>query len=195
MDKFQNVDEVFFPDEFKLEFDAHYRHYERYLDAIDLNGKLGQDEAWLDASCGSGYGTNLLSQFCSTVYGYDISIYNTDYAKFKYKNLEFIESLQMSFDCIFSIETIEHMSRSKAKLFIRYLYDHLVDGGSLIVSTPIQQSTNDKPVNPHHVIEYSSGDLKELVSEQGFVFDKLRICNVVMTDNERKSQGLFKFRR
>ena len=118
------ADENFFPKKFDVGFDSFLRHFERYYECIKILGRVGSNELWLDCACGSGYGTNLLSNFVQHAIGYDINKDAIEYAKKTYKTPDctFIDDLSVisdqQFDAILSIETIEHMPFNKGIEFL-----------------------------------------------------------------------------
>lgn len=93
------------------------RSIERYKRAIELCQQKGG--LWLDAACGSGYGTELISRVADYVIGIDIDDTTIKYAQKHYGssniqfrvgdvlNLEF--DVECMFDAIISVETIEHV--------------------------------------------------------------------------------------
>lgn len=117
------------------------KHIERYNIAFDYakNGKI------LDASCGCGYGSLILSKKeDSTVIGIDNSKEAIEYAKEWYAkdNITFkifdmnsdIYSLG-KFDTIVSLETIEHIKTSIPNTLKKF-HNSLNKGGILIISHP-----------------------------------------------------------
>lgn len=189
-------DERFYPGDFALPFDSHVRHYERYFMALKLLGRLGKGEVWLDAACGSGYGTNFLSNFATRMVGYDISEEAVSYAKeHSVENCEFCDFLlqgKIRFDAVFSIETIEHVGRGEAGEFLEFLAREMQNEGLLLLSTPIVEISNPNPVNLYHQYEYCLEELDSLLSVSGFTVIEKVLQKRSFTDGETKEQGLFK---
>jgi 2-polyprenyl-3-methyl-5-hydroxy-6-metoxy-1,4-benzoquinol methylase len=191
------AEENFFPKELRLDFTVHLRHFDRYFQSLKILDKVGKDEIWIDCASGSGYGTNILSNFTKQIYGYDISKdvvkyanenYSSDNCKFVYELNDITENVNV----VFSVETIEHMDREGAVIFLNILYDKLVDNGVLVITTPIVLETNNNPVNKFHHIEYSDNDFRALLNECNFTIDDTEFIETTFTDGETKQQGYYK---
>lgn len=124
----------------------------------------------LDIACGAGYGTAELAPVAKEVIGGDIDDGAIAYARANYKadNLEFkkldaqdISLPDKQFDTVVSFETIEHLPDIEA--YLRQISRVLVNDGYFIVSTPRVKRTTRRPNNPHHMIEFSEGDFKNLL--------------------------------
>ena len=124
----------------------------------------------LDAACGVGYGTALLADTAREVVGVDVSEDAIAYARSRYArpNVEFrVEDLlapeldDRSFDVVCSFETIEHLPDRET--YLGHVARVLRDDGVYIVSTPRADETTEAPDNPHHFVEYSSGDFERLL--------------------------------
>lgn len=136
-------------------------HMHRYMALADIvNGKVV-----LDAACGEGYGTSILSDTAKQVYGIDISEESIEYAKSKYKrdNIKYsqcsIEKLDFEdefFDVIVSYETIEHVGEDIQENFLKEAKRVLKKDGILIISTPDKQIYSDVPnyKNEYHIREF-----------------------------------------
>ena len=193
-------DERFEPMAFNIPFKSFLRHFERYFKCVELLGKVGKNEKWLDCACGTGYGTNLLTNFASNVVGYDINKEAVEYANKSYKtqncsftyNLNFYEEC---FDTIISVETVEHMPIEDAKGFLNTLKKSLKQEGSMIITTPIVKNTNNNPTNKFHFVEYSDDDFRQLLSEQGFEVLESNFIKTTFTDGETKDQGYYKCKK
>ncbi|MCF6318850.1 MAG: class I SAM-dependent methyltransferase [Proteobacteria bacterium] len=147
-----------------------YEHYHRYAFAKNLV----KEKNILDAACGEGYGSNLLSEYAVEVTGLDIDNSSIEHAKKKYKrnNLTFVEGScsqlpfeDDSFDVVVSFETLEHLSEQKQMLkeFKRVLNKD----GILIISTPDKKHYSDATgfVNEYHVKELYKQEFKSLLDE------------------------------
>ena len=190
--------ERFNPRVFEIGFEPFMRHFERYFQAVQLLGKTGAKEVWLDYACGSGYGTALLTNFASQVWGFDINKEAVEYARKFYKNTScgFTSDPEIlsvkKFDVIFSIETIEHMPMRYARIFLKRCKELLIDDGTLIITTPIVEETNLNPSNEFHFFECSLEEFLSLLFDSGFnVVDKV-LKTTTFTDGETKEQGYFK---
>lgn len=191
------ADERFYPKKLNISYSSHKRHFERYFKILQFCKNLGKEEIWLDSACGSGFGTNLLSNFASNVYGYDISEEAVFYAEENYssKNCFFTSKKEIlqekKFDKIFSVETIEHMPKAEAKNFLSFLLELLKKDGNLLITTPIVTQTNLNPKNKFHCIEYSDLDFSNLLQDSGYRIIRKRFIKTIFTDGERKLQGYY----
>lgn len=190
--------ERFNPRAFEIEFSPFMRHFERYFESVRLLGKTGSRESWLDCACGAGYGSSFLTNFASSVWGYDRDKEAISHANCFYKNrfcnfTSDIEDLNgKKFNTIFSIETIEHMPLDEATIFLNQCNNLLLDDGTLIITTPIVEKTNLNPTNEFHFFECSLEDFEELLRNSKFkVVDKI-LKTTTFTDGETKDQGYFK---
>ncbi len=147
-----------------------YEHYHRYAFAKNLV----KDKKVLDAACGEGYGSHLLSENAVEVIGLDIDEKSIEHAKNKYKknNLTFIEGScsqlpfdDSCFDMVISFETLEHLEQQQEMLaeFKRVLRKD----GVLIISTPDKKHYSDATgfKNEYHVKELYKQEFKSLLDE------------------------------
>jgi ubiquinone/menaquinone biosynthesis C-methylase UbiE len=132
----------------------------------------------LDIACGCGYGSHLLSQSVTQVYGVDLSTKAIEYAKSNYQkdNIEFVQGDivdllttfdKQSFDAIVSFDTVEHIRTEKWLEIFRDLLKR--SGSTLLLSTPVRAETTRNPANKWHFIEYSAEDLLGKLS----IFDRV----------------------
>lgn len=191
-----SAEENFFPKKLNLDFDPFFRHFDRYHTIIKFLGKIGKEEVWLDCASGSGYGTSILSNYTKKIYGYDISKSAVEYANKNYKssNCIFINSLEKVKKCnvIFSIETIEHMSKEEGIKFLNNLHNKLTDDGQFLITTPIVKKTNLSPKNIYHALEYSNKDFINLLNLCNFSVKESFFVETTFTDGETKDQGYYK---
>ena len=144
-----------------------FEHVNRYIFASNfVNNKIV-----LDAACGTGYGSNYLSNYATTVYGIDIDndtieknkrIYNKNNLIFSCGSIYHLPYEDNMFDVIISFETIEHVDDGDKVLseFKRVLKSD----GILIISTPNKQiSFDNKIINPFHKHEYFENEFQELL--------------------------------
>lgn len=144
----------------------------------------------LDAACGEGYGSNILSQYATSVTGIDISNEAVTYAKEHYKrdNLKYIcasiENIPLedhSIDVIVSFETIEHVNADLQEKFLQEIKRVLKPDGILIMSSPDKRTYSDlrNYNNIYHVHELYKNEFEELLKKH-FRYIKLfsqGICN------------------
>lgn len=148
-----------------------YEHFHRYALAAEWVKGLKV----LDAACGEGYGSHLLSARAAHVSGIDVSNDAIAHAQSRYSaaNLEFIVAdccatpfVDQSFDCVISFETLEHLQDQQSLLaeFRRVLKP----GGFLVISTPDKAVYSDKlgNENPFHVKELYRDEFTKLLGGQ-----------------------------
>lgn len=123
----------------KLE-DIEPKHVQRY----EFAQKYCADRDVLDAACGCGYGSNILSKEAKSVLGVDCSPEAIDYAQkfWGARNIAFGQSDLNSdlttlgdFDVIVSLETVEHLDTPIIQTCQKF-YQILRPSGLLIVSHP-----------------------------------------------------------
>lgn len=170
----------------------------------------------LDASCGSGYGTEILARGLNHVIGVDISQEAIEYAK-KHHNKENIEyrlaDLEQpldfppkTFDAVISFETLEHIENRQ--LLLREFQRVLKNGGFLIISTPNKELTSKIGAeNPYHKKELYKKEfigsvskffkIRELWGQIEFIelpgWKKLLRKLIIMTDIFKLRKFIFKW--
>ena len=137
----------------------------------------------LDAACGEGYGSNILSEKAKYVYGIDISHTAVENAKQKYnkENLEYKENSiaeisveSNSIDMVVSFETIEHVESEIQEKFLSEVKRLLKPNGKLLISTPNKAIYSD-------LFHYSNEfHVKEFYYEEFVTFLKKYFKNVVV---------------
>lgn len=127
-------------------FDIYQKsHFKRYEFA---QSQLLKSDIVGDMACGSGYGSLMLLEKCSKVFGVDIDEETIQEIKKRYekekdisffsKNLLDIDDVNF-FDKIISFETIEHFTPEEIKIVISKFHQALKKDGKLIFSTPYNQ--------------------------------------------------------
>lgn len=141
-------------------------HIERYKFAA----QYAAQKRVLDAACGTGYGTRILSQAQAlSVTGVDISKEAIDAASrdFPGPNVDFVHadvmSLTGSYDLIVSIETIEHLPDPPR--WAEYIPSLLAPDGMAVISTPmaINPELAKNPENKYHVREFTFEEYQQLL--------------------------------
>ncbi len=142
--------------------DTYKEHAARY----EFAAKFVNGKKVLDAACGVGYGSKILSEAGAfEVHGVDISNETITYAKQKYsqKSIQFhamdISRLNFpdhNFHYVISYETIEHIKNYKQ--VIREFARVLKDSGTLIISTPNVEAHSVNEKNPYHFKEFSKDE-------------------------------------
>ncbi len=148
-----------------------YEHMHRYVFAAPLveNARV------LDAACGEGYGTRLLSARARHVVGVDIDAGSIEHAQARYGSdgLEFTRAdccdlpfEDDSFDRVVSFETIEHLSDQTG--LIRELRRVLHPDGFLLMSSPDKAVYSDEQGanNVFHVKELYRDEFMALLGSQ-----------------------------
>lgn len=135
-----------------------FEHIHRYM----LARPLCAGKVVADVACGEGYGSAMLAESASQVYGIDLAEEAIEWARGRYAkpNLSFFQGNGLnlplrtdSCDVVVSFETIEHVADPDRLLaeFARVLKK----GGLLIVSTPDKEVYNRQrsEPNPFHIHE------------------------------------------
>lgn len=160
--------ERFIPDATNSEMEI--EHTQRYLFAQNfVKGKIV-----LDAACGEGYGSNLLSEYAKEVFALDIDEKTILEASEKYSkpNLHFnigtIKALPYEdnfFDVIVSFETIEHVNENIQYSFLTEIKRVLKPTGLLIISTPNRSIYTDlvNSKNDFHIKEFYYEEFKKFL--------------------------------
>jgi SAM-dependent methyltransferase len=126
-------------------------------------------ETILDAGCGHGEITNILSEFAGSAVGVDYDFDMVAIARERFPSCEFERAdLQQwsrpdAFDVIFHCHTLEHCPDPVAVL--SNLRGSLKPGGRLIVEVPLELRPG--VINPHHHREYSVAELLSQLHEAG----------------------------
>jgi len=142
---------------------VHAEHLVRYRLAL----QLADSRRVLDAACGSGYGTALLSRAASSAIGVDIDEATIAYARSKHQACEFavgdVADLPFeadAFDLVVCFETIEHVVDPDQVL--QELRRVLSEDGLLVISTPNKHQYLVE--NEFHRREFSHEEFVELLS-------------------------------
>ena len=149
-----------FVPELQIDSEISILHRQRYMATLDLlKGKRV-----LDAACGEGYGSAMISAVAKEVVGIDISEEAIENATNKYQreNLRFMMSSVTdialddgSVDVVISFETIEHITEQDQILFLKEIKRVLSSNGILIISSPDRKNYSDIPhfYNKYHIHE------------------------------------------
>lgn len=155
---------------------THVEHIARYAFAA----RYVQGKRVLDIACGSGYGSSILRDAGALhVDGVDVdeaavasarATFGRDELQFSVGDIRTFAAAP--YDVVVSFETIEHVREyDQALNNLRHL---LVDGGTLILSTPNRHVTSirarrisDAPKNPFHTQEFVLPELLDAVRRAG----------------------------
>lgn len=138
----------------------------RYYLALD---NINDNDIVLDAACGSGFGSAILSQKARLVYGVDISKEAIRYARIKYKSKKIkyvygdVKHLKFKdgiFDVAVGIETLEHLDQ--VELYLKELKRVTRETGKIIISTPMKKSNVLQ--TPYHIHEYEYEEFKKVLN-------------------------------
>ncbi|MBB4805116.1 2-polyprenyl-3-methyl-5-hydroxy-6-metoxy-1,4-benzoquinol methylase [Chryseobacterium defluvii] len=136
----------------------------------------------LDFGCGSGYGTQMLSENAESIVGADVSREAIEFAKKNYTspNLGFKTIPELGgekFDVITSFQVIEHVPNDTQ--YLNDLKKLLNPGGCLLISTPDKKNRLfnyiQKPWNIFHIKEYTFEGLESLLKRHFKKAEVLRI--------------------
>lgn len=147
-------------------------HLQRY----EMFKQLVKGKVVLDAACGEGYGSNILSSVAEKVVGLDIDDYTVERANNMYGNEKLkyqqgsIEKLPFEdkmFDVIISFETIEHVGEEIQGKFLKEIKRVLKKDGILIISTPNKRVYTDLVLgeNKFHIKEFYVEEYKNFLSD------------------------------
>ena len=146
-----------------------YEHWHRYAFAAALVA----DKVVLDAACGEGYGSQLLSYSARRVIGIDIdqgavehatSRYGSECLSFEHASCLNLPLEEGSVDVVVSFETLEHLAEHDELMaeFRRVLRPD----GFLLISSPDRKTYSDETghQNPFHVRELYRDEFEALLA-------------------------------
>ena len=147
------------------------KHFIRYEFASQFTSGV-----CLDCACGSGYGSNILSNKSVEVFSIDKSQEAIDYAKehnqkgniiYTQNNINDFDFAENYFNTIVSLETIEHISKDTVVLFFNKVKKILKYGGVFICSTPMLRMKEGEPyiTSPYHINEMLKSEFLTLVDD------------------------------
>ena len=149
------------------------QHLERYKFVLEFC----KNKNVLDAACGTGYGSKLISEIANTVLGIDVSKDTIQQNLIKFadsKNLEFkvmdvskLEIQDNTIDVIVSFETIEHLKLEDIKLMLNEFHRVLKKNGILVISTPDVRSYSLNyfiKSNGYHLTEFTFDEFKNITT-------------------------------
>jgi SAM-dependent methyltransferase len=143
-------------------------HWHRYSYARELC--RGKDV--VDVACGEGYGSALLAQVASSVFGIDSAedvieharrAYSSDNLRFSCGDARRMKVETGSMDVVVSFETLEHLVEQEA--FLEEVRRVLRPNGLLIISTPDRDNYTNPAPNPFHLRELTRSEFMNLLSD------------------------------
>lgn len=176
----------------------HGLKYQKALELLDA----GKNDTILDAACGSGVLTDLISKtsnanltavdfneaairFCKSEY---------QHSAIKFLTLDLQEKYfdEHTFTKIVMLETIEHLTPETANIILKNLYAYLRPGGRLIISTPNKKSfwpaiefildglrLTPAMKNEQHVKLYSRKSLQDVLEQAGFKVSTMQTTHFI----------------
>lgn len=143
-------------------------HWHRYAMAKDF----AAGKTVLDIACGEGYGSAVLAEVATRVYGVDMAPDAIAHAKAKYQrsNVEFLTGrcadiplADGTVDLVVSFETIEHHTEHEA--MFAEIKRVLRPGGMVIISSPDKREYTERAnhANAYHVKELYAEEFQRLV--------------------------------
>jgi|TARA_B110000008_G_C16956390_1_gene558389 SAM-dependent methyltransferase len=153
------------------DFPEHLQRYDLIADYIE-----GLDCA--DISCGVGYGAYLMGKLAKSVKGFDIAEEALVHAgkNFTSNNVSFhhLNELEdQKFQFISSIETLEHMSEVEGDKFLQKIHHALLPNGTLLISTPLNETQYKEHTTEFHIREYSFQEFKNKLETNGFSIENI----------------------
>lgn len=149
-------------------------HLHRYT----IISKYTKGKVVLDAACGTGYGTEIISRNAKKIYGIDLDTDAIDYCNEKYHkdNLHYIKMSVTEldfpnemFDIVVSFETFEHISYEDEVKFLNEIKRVLKKDGILVLSVPndtlLRRLVYGNYVNEFHLVDFSERKFVELLQK------------------------------
>ncbi len=153
--------------------DVREDHRARYRFAIEELQRRGKTAYVIDAGCGVGYGSAMLSEVVDQITSIEISdeAYEFYANHWQRDNIDFKQADLLSFeaerqaDAVVCFEFIEHVDFYEAAIKKFSEWTDL-----LIISTPNEEVRPhlQEPVNPHHFRHFRPDELKDVVEKYGF---------------------------
>lgn len=170
-------------------------HWHRYLSVKDLV----RNKTVLDIACGQGYGSNILSETATRVFGIDIDEESIEQAKRNYlkDNLLFSsgDAINLllendSVDVVVSFETIEHMPEENQIAFLKEIKRVLRPGGKLVMSTPDKHRTDlFNAHNPYHIKEFYFEEYEQFLKSHflyaEFYYQEINMSSLIWNREKR----------
>lgn len=160
-----------------------------------IGGLLDAEDRVLDLACGYGESTEVLGRYCREVVGVDRDAELVAEARRRFGDREHLRFVVADaeeyvapgppFDAVVSLHTLEHVAADRRMLI--NARNMLRPGGRLILEVPLaMRRPFPVPHNPHHLREYTRGELLGLVRGAGFEVTAERgMSRGIYTDDPR----------
>ncbi|GAA4028609.1 class I SAM-dependent methyltransferase [Allokutzneria multivorans] len=135
----------------------------------------------LEAGCGEGYGARVIADVADRVIALDYDELTSAHVATAYPevvalrgNLASLPLASSTVDVVVNFQVIEHLWDQPG--FLRECLRVLRPGGRLLISTPNRITFSpgrDTPLNPFHTRELAPSELDSLLTEAGFVTERL----------------------
>lgn len=182
-----------------------YVLYLRHFAAYEWVKEFVKGKSIAEVGFGTGYGSDYLSLFASSILAMDISKECVTYCHAKYgKTVSFAQASGLniplkenSVDFVLSFQVIEHIEPSKVRKYLSELKRVLSEEGIVIISTPnrkLRLLPFQKPWNPEHQKEYTSkefGRTLETVFEEVEVYGLVGSEEIQLRERYRSKQNPF----
>lgn len=156
-------------------------YYEYMLGRYIYSISYIKNKCVLDAGCGMGWGSYLISDYPREIVSIDINKKAIEFAEEKWndRKLDFrqhsileLNSLNKKFDVVLSFEVIEHLSLNDGKCFFKQAFDNLSEKGTLILSSSFpdleETAKMAEITNKFHLKIYTKKELEKFAKEAGF---------------------------
>lgn len=166
-----------------------------HLHRYSMLMELARGKTILDIASGEGYGSNLLANAATFVFGVDIDEESVQHAKAKYQrdNLKYkqgsadqIPLEDATVDMVVSFETLEH--HDKHEEMLAEIKRVLKPGGLLVMSTPEKVIPEN---NPFHVKELTNKEFQDLIAayfkNYSFYFQRIVMGSLIVPQNKETS--------
>ncbi len=145
------VAERVYPSDHNLRPQTIVHHLKRYWFATTVRKPQGLA---LDYACGSGYGTEILSEAGYKATGWDINPEAMLYARKHFPKCRFAKP-KGKYDLITFFEAIEHFEKEEGKAVLQSLKDSLTKNGTLLVSVPVKLDLTRNGFHKSHWNRYA----------------------------------------
>ncbi len=127
----------------------------------------------LEVGCGTGYGSNLLTQFAKSVNAteLDVSLLTRARERFTRANLSYSDVPEKAgYDVVVCLEVIEHMSKDYGYKLLDHIDKYLKNKGIAFISTPRKIDNASDNRKKYHLHEYNHDEFRAMLEEK---FDKV----------------------